>query len=419
MKPIGVRLCRPVLALLLVLALLTMIACGGGEERAAQQEGQAQFAGTIKIGAVVDITGPGGGLPTSMSMVRGTEKAVEDINAKGGIMVGGQRYRLELIKLDTRSEAVTAVAAAQQIIQEGAIGMLNASTAFFDQAYQQANAAGLITWTASPAGLNRAQFEGPEKHPMLFATIDFAEPIVVGWFKQISKQFPEIRRVGFLGDDGPLGRSLSPAAENATKEIGAEFVGALLYPRGTTDFSTYITNMRSRRADLVYAPGMGVEGAVQVTRLRMAPYVILPGLRPIDVQKVGDVGDTTLLMVDFRLPYHKELAPPEYVPIIEGFGHLEGGMPVQPGYTIAGYDFVLILAKAIEKAGTVKDPKVISQALIGTTVDSIMGGKTGVDPDHAARGPTGLVVVTKDKYTVHIYRTARDDIPEKTYSVPR
>ena len=82
------------LFLLLVILSLALVACGGA----------AQAPETIKVGAVVPLSGPfaGGGAQVE----RGYQMAVEDINAAGGVFVEeyDAQIPLELILLDDESD---------------------------------------------------------------------------------------------------------------------------------------------------------------------------------------------------------------------------------------------------------------------------------------------------------------------------
>src|SRR5260370_14888195 len=76
-------------------------------------------AETIKLGAVVPLTGRYGG---GGAQVRaGYELAVEHINAAGGVSVGGKKLPLELVLLDDESDATKTVSrletlAAQEVL---------------------------------------------------------------------------------------------------------------------------------------------------------------------------------------------------------------------------------------------------------------------------------------------------------------
>jgi len=408
---------------LLAAVALGMAACGDeGEE-----EPVAETAPPIKIGVVYDASGAVTS-PLGLSYVKGAEIAIDDINAQGGIKVGGQTYRLEYVKVDSRSDPVAAIAGAQQLLQDRVVAVAVGTCAFAPQVYAQIKpTANTFVWTVCPPLLNLldknvpAFYEGLEKNPLLFSAVDFTLPIIKGWLAQITAIHPDIKKVSFLLDNGPLGRALVPTLEIASKDLGLEFVGGDQYPLGTTDFSTYATNVKARNPDIVYMTSgtVAFDVPVAAVELDIAPYIIVSGLRPSDVPSLGDFGDMVVIATDFRLPYHKGIEPPEYTDEVAKFGELPGGLPLQIGFAVAWYDFIQLLAQAMEKAGTVTDADAIAQAFVGQSRESIMGGKVTVDPDHATRGSMGNFEVTRDKFTVYIYTDATSSKPIDKYDVPR
>jgi len=417
---------RLAFGLFVVVALaLLAVACGDDEESGAG--GQTQFDGVIKIGLLGDLSGPGSGSPLILSTLKGFEVGVADINADGGVKVGDKRYEIKIIKIDTKANAVDTNAAAAQLIGEGVLGVGVHNCITFPPAHAQLKATGkIMMWTNCPPGLNLLDkdvptFEGVEKNPLLFAGIDFTLPIFTGWLKWAKQNDPAIKTVAFLGDDSPLGRGQAAVLPAAAKAAGLEFLGPPIhFPAGTPDLASYLTDAKSRKADLVYMSSSGnLDGPTQAIKLNVAPRLMGPGLRPFDMTIIGDIGTTKVYMMDFRLPYHAEVAPDKYQDELLKLGTLDGGAPVQVGFAIAFYDFAFLLKQAIEKAQTTTDAALVAKAMVGLKVDSFMGGEVIMDADHAARGPTGMIVTTKDKFTVYTFENATADKPVDTFTVDR
>ncbi|MFH1834544.1 MAG: ABC transporter substrate-binding protein, partial [bacterium] len=77
---------------------------------------------TIKVGAVVPLTGRYSGLG---SQVRGGyELAVADINAAGGVDIGGTKVPIELIILDDESDATKTVQQLETQASNGVVAYL-------------------------------------------------------------------------------------------------------------------------------------------------------------------------------------------------------------------------------------------------------------------------------------------------------
>src|SRR5438094_6293987 len=83
-----------------VLAALAVVSLGLWPSLAAAQ--------AVKIGAVVPLTGRYG--PGGAQVRAGYDIAVEQINAGGGVSIGGKKVPLELMLLDDESDATKTVA---------------------------------------------------------------------------------------------------------------------------------------------------------------------------------------------------------------------------------------------------------------------------------------------------------------------
>src|SRR5919197_895412 len=79
-------------------------------------------AQTIKVGAVVPLTGRYGG---GGAQVRaGYEIGVEHVNAAGGVAVGGKKMPLELVLLDDESDATKTVSRLETLAAQGVVAYL-------------------------------------------------------------------------------------------------------------------------------------------------------------------------------------------------------------------------------------------------------------------------------------------------------
>src|SRR5438132_13584371 len=79
-------------------------------------------AQAVKIGAVVPLTGRYG--PGGAQVRAGYEIAVEQINAAGGVSVGGKKTPLELVLLDDESDATKTVARLETLAAQVVVGYL-------------------------------------------------------------------------------------------------------------------------------------------------------------------------------------------------------------------------------------------------------------------------------------------------------
>src|SRR5437016_8986912 len=79
-------------------------------------------AQAVKIGAVVPLTGRYG--PGGAQVRAGYDIAVEQINAGGGVSIGGKKVPLELLLLDDESDATKTVARLESLGAQGVVAYL-------------------------------------------------------------------------------------------------------------------------------------------------------------------------------------------------------------------------------------------------------------------------------------------------------
>ncbi len=100
-------------------AALVLSACGAsGESTSSTTNEQATGGfdgGTITIGAVNSLTGPGAMMGSEQKWAY--DKAVADINAAGGVTMNGKKYKIELKYADDQSDPSQAAAAMEQLIK--------------------------------------------------------------------------------------------------------------------------------------------------------------------------------------------------------------------------------------------------------------------------------------------------------------
>src|SRR5215510_11971130 len=79
-------------------------------------------AQAVKVGAVVPLTGRYG--PGGAQVRAGYDIAVEQINAAGGVSIGGKKVPLELVVLDDESDATKTVARLESLGSQGVVAYL-------------------------------------------------------------------------------------------------------------------------------------------------------------------------------------------------------------------------------------------------------------------------------------------------------
>jgi branched-chain amino acid transport system substrate-binding protein len=76
----------------------------------------------VKIGALLTTSGAAAHL--GKTALNGALFAVEDLNAKGGITVAGQKYKVELINYDDKCVAKDAVSATERLLRQDKVPVI-------------------------------------------------------------------------------------------------------------------------------------------------------------------------------------------------------------------------------------------------------------------------------------------------------
>ncbi|MDB5847980.1 MAG: putative branched-chain amino acid-binding protein, partial [Rhodoferax sp.] len=89
--------------------------------------GAAQ-AQTLKIGVIAPLTG--GGAPWGLAAAEAPRILADEVNAKGGLEVGGKKYKIEVVAYDDQYKTAEAVAAYNRLVnQDGVKYMIILSSA--------------------------------------------------------------------------------------------------------------------------------------------------------------------------------------------------------------------------------------------------------------------------------------------------
>src|SRR4030067_3008662 len=73
-------------------------------------------ADTIKIGLIYSLSGPGAAI--GVGQVEGGKMAVEEINAAGGVNIGGKQFKLEAIARDDETKPDVAIGRFKEMVKD-------------------------------------------------------------------------------------------------------------------------------------------------------------------------------------------------------------------------------------------------------------------------------------------------------------
>jgi branched-chain amino acid transport system substrate-binding protein len=203
---------------------------------------------TIKIGVNAPLSGD------ILIVGKGTKFAaqmwLEDVNAAGGIAVGGKKYKVELVIVDNHSRAESAVKAITKLVTEDEVVAIVGP-----QSSKQAVPAGgkaneLETPMISPWSTNENTTKG---RPFVFrgCFLDSFQGSVVAHFVKKEFGFTKAAVLYDVASDYP--RGLAENFKGAWGKMG-EVVASETFKTKDTDFSAQLTKIKDSGAEFLFAP---------------------------------------------------------------------------------------------------------------------------------------------------------------------
>lgn len=177
--------------------------------------------------------------------LNGCELAIEQINAKGGIL--GRPAKL-LVEDSTSGDAGTAVQKARKLIERDKVNFLlgNINSALALAMAQVASEKGVLHIV--PGGHTDA-ITGATCHWNVFRVCNTTQMEANAVAGTLIKDFG--KKWYYITPDYAFGHTLQAGMEKAAAALGGTKVGGDLTPLGTTDFSSYLIKAQSAKPDVI------------------------------------------------------------------------------------------------------------------------------------------------------------------------
>ncbi|MCL4562006.1 MAG: ABC transporter substrate-binding protein [Chloroflexi bacterium] len=365
---------------LLIMVTILLTACAGGQPAAEKP---------ILIGGALALTGINAYVDEPA--VRGIQLAVDEINAKGGIL----GRNVEFVNLDSKSDPVTSSNVGVQLVERGANAIIPAAD--FDMggpACREAQKAGIVcisTTASSPLFGSEALGDKVFTLSMWNTTMGAATAEYAfkekGWTKVwvVTDTFIDYTK------------SLSRYFIEQFKTLGGTVLFEDTYTQGAQDFSAQLARIQSsaQQPDFIYVSSYMPDLGTIIRTIREAG-IQLPIVG-------GDTYDDPGLFEAVGADYGNEVyfdthgflsaeANPRVTDFTTAYVAKFGKDP-EAVWIMPGYDVVYVLAKAMEKAGTTDGAKV-AKAMEDMEFDNLTGH---LDWSDAASGhmPTKAAAIVR------------------------
>ena len=315
---------------------------------------------TITIGFTASKTGALNN--NSTAQMRGIDLWRDEVNAKGGIKVGGKSYTVKLVSYDDKSQntrvqqlytRLITEDKAQFLISPYSSGLV-ATAAIISEQY------GKVMITTGGA-LEKTYKLGNKN---LFQLYTGSSQYLAGALQALKEKNSK-PHIAFVYEDDPFSKAVVGAVRDSAKKQGDVIAADESYAGTTTDFAPVINKMIAAKADALLGGGHYADGATLARQLheQKAGVKWITLLVAPDSPKFAELGDAA---VGISVPSQWEpqaAFKPDFGPTVPQFTKaFTDKYKTAPAYHAAGgYAAGLILQHAIEQAGTIDQAKVAAQ----------------------------------------------------------
>jgi branched-chain amino acid transport system substrate-binding protein len=313
--------------------------------------------GTVKIGSILSVTGPAAFLGEDMKA--GMELAVDEINAKGGVL----GRKIEWFFYDAESQTQKGLSETRRLLDQDKVDM--------------------IVGGGNMSGMAIAMLGITEKAQVPFMSTEGAMDIVTPvterqWtFKstaddeQVMERLADyfakkaVRRVAFLGDSSGFGQAASGQLKKVAARRNLDVVYETFNP-SDTDMTPQLSTIRDANVQAIVCWTVTPAGVVflkQAQQLGLDKLTLIHSYGFVDQRYMQLAGDAAknLLLVSVKFPVGADLPDndPQKAKILALTKAFEARFKRKPNqFAAQTYDAIYLARTAVEKAGGTDRAKV-------------------------------------------------------------
>lgn len=337
----------------------------------------------IKIGEIEPLTGKEAAF--GQSSHRGLQMAVDEINARGGVL----GRPLVVVAEDNQSKPGDSATIAKKLVsRDKVVAIVSGATSSACLEAAPICQAARVPFVATTATAP----EVTEKRDYIFRNC-FIDPFQGAVLAKFAVTRLHAKRVALLTSvTTPYSVGLSRVFREKLAALGSTIVADQKYAEGDKDFRAQLTSIRAAEPDAIVATGFYTEAALICRQARSlginCPILGGDGWEAPELVEIGgkDVEGTYYLS-----HYSSESTAPEVRDFVQKYRAKFGGESPESTAPLA-YDGMMIVAAAITRAGGTEGPK-LREALAATKDFSGVTGMTTIDPQrNASKAAVALIV---------------------------
>lgn len=199
----------------------------------------------LKIGLITNM-----GNPVGLDFYHGAEVSADMDNAAGGLLIGGQRYNVQLTSYDTKLDEPTGIAALNRLIFVDDVKFVIVDSNFSD-AYAPIVEANHVVMISSPPITNSLM---PNYHFSFDSGMFEMATVAYGW---LGDNYPNIKTIATGATDNVSGHALIAQQDTIAKVFGQQLVYKGYYDPTSIDLSAMGLKIAAANPDALQDVGGG------------------------------------------------------------------------------------------------------------------------------------------------------------------
>src|SRR3989442_105653 len=201
---------------------------------------------TLKIGVLGPLSG--GAASYGVELVRGAEIRTDEINHAGGLKVGIDTYKIELISYDHKAGAADAATAANKLVfQDKVQYIIGNAVGATCNAVQTVTEPQKVVFAFVCWGTKNLGPDKPYSFRSMLSQCEAAEP----FYRWVKDKRPKIKKVAVISPNDTSGLDTNTAVVKAAKALRFDVIADEYYERGTKDFYPLLTKIIAKQPDMI------------------------------------------------------------------------------------------------------------------------------------------------------------------------
>jgi branched-chain amino acid transport system substrate-binding protein len=322
----------------------------------------------------IGVLGPlsGGAAAYGLDTSRAAEIKADEINAAGGLKIGGDVYKIKLIVYDHKASAADAATAANKLVSQDKVKYIIGNTVGATcNAVQTVTEPQKVLFSFMCWGTKNLGPDKPYSFRSLLSQWEVAEP----FYRWVKEKHPSIKRVAVISPNDTSGIDTNTAVVKYAKALGFEIVADEYYERGTKDFYPALTKILALKPDLLdVAAAPAGEAGLILKQARELGFKgakgWTAGVNPVPMISVAGKEAAEGVWTPANIDVTSEFVSPAVRKFGEAF---VARYKEAPGaIAIANYAAFDVITQAMVEAGSLDTDKVLA-ALTGRPHQTIWG----------------------------------------------